>query len=48
MVEDDISECDCEGLRGDFTVLRSTYQERHGDYRFGIEEEIKTDPESFF
>jgi hypothetical protein len=35
-------------VRGDFTALRSTYQERHGfayeDYRIGIEEEIKTDP----
>jgi hypothetical protein len=27
MVDDDISECDCERLRGDFTTLRSTYQE---------------------
>jgi hypothetical protein len=34
------------------TALRSTYQERRGfvydNYRIGIEEEIKTDPESFF
>jgi hypothetical protein len=34
-----------------FTALRSTYQESHGlaydDYRIGIEEEIKTDPNSF-
>jgi hypothetical protein len=30
MVDDDISECDCEGLRGDFTALKITYQERHG------------------
>jgi hypothetical protein len=39
MVDDDIA-------------LRSTYQERQGlaydDYRIGIEEEIKTDPTSFF
>jgi hypothetical protein len=52
MVDDDISECGCERLRGDFTALRSTYQERHGfahyHYRIGIEEEIKTDPKSFF
>jgi hypothetical protein len=27
MVDDDISECDCEGHRADFTALRSTYQE---------------------
>jgi hypothetical protein len=44
MVDDDISECDYERLRGDFTALRITYQERHGfaynDYRIGIEEEI--------
>jgi hypothetical protein len=43
---DNISDCDCERLRGDFTALRSTYQERRGfaydDYRIGIEEEIKT------
>jgi hypothetical protein len=48
MIDDDISESDCERLRGDFNALRSTYQERHGlaydDYRIGIEEEIKTDP----
>jgi hypothetical protein len=41
MVDNDISECDCEST---FTALRSTY---HGfaydDYRIGIEEEIKTD-----
>jgi hypothetical protein len=47
-----ISKCDCERLRDGFTALRSTYQERHGfvydDYRIGIEEEIKTDPKSFF
>jgi hypothetical protein len=52
MVDDDISECDCERLRGDLTGLRSTYQERHGlaydDYRIGIEEEINTNPKSFF
>jgi hypothetical protein len=52
MVDDVISDCDCEGLRGDFTTLRSTYQERQGlaydDYRIGFEEEIKTDPRSFF
>jgi hypothetical protein len=52
MVDDDISECDCERLRDDFTALRSTYQERHrfayGDYRIDIKEEIKTDPKSFF
>jgi hypothetical protein len=52
MVDDNISECDCERLRGDFTALRSTYQERHGfaydDYRIGIKEEIKTNPKSFF
>jgi hypothetical protein len=52
MVDDDFSECDCERLRGDFTALRSTYQEHHGfaydDYRIGIEEEIKTDLRSFF
>jgi hypothetical protein len=30
MHDDDISECDCERLRGNFTALRSTYQERHG------------------
>jgi hypothetical protein len=53
MFDDDISDCDCEcGLRGDFTALRSTYQERQGlaydDYRIGIEEDIKTDPKSFF
>jgi hypothetical protein len=51
MVDDDISECDCERLGGNFTALRSTYQERHrlayDDYRIGIEEEIKTDPENF-
>jgi hypothetical protein len=51
VLDDGISECDCERLRGDFTALRSTYQERHGlaydDYRISIEEEIKTDPESF-
>jgi hypothetical protein len=51
MVVNDISECDCERLRGDFNAFRSTYQERHGlaynDYRIGIEEEIKTDPKSF-
>jgi hypothetical protein len=43
MVDNDISECDCEST---FTALRSTYQELHGfaydDYRIGIEEEIKT------
>jgi hypothetical protein len=52
MVEDDISDCDCERLRSDFTALRSKYQERHGfaydDYRIGIQEEIKTDTKSFF
>jgi hypothetical protein len=52
MADDDISEYDCERLRGDFAALRSTYQERHGlayeDYHIGIEEEIKTDPKSFF
>jgi hypothetical protein len=42
------SECDCKRLRGDFTALKTTYQERHDDYRIGIEEEIKTDPKSFF
>jgi hypothetical protein len=52
MVDDDISECDCERLRGDFTALSSTYQELNGfaydDYRIGIQEEIKTDLKSFF
>jgi hypothetical protein len=54
MVDENISECDCERLRSNFTALRSTYQERHGfaydDYRIaiGIEEEIKTNPKSFF
>jgi hypothetical protein len=52
MVNDDISECNCERLRGNFTALKSTYQERHGlaydDYHIGIEEEIKTDPKSLF
>jgi hypothetical protein len=53
MVDDDIGECDCERLGGQFnTALRSTYQERRGlvydNYRIGIEEEIKTDPKSFF
>jgi hypothetical protein len=52
IVDDDISECDCERLRGDFTALRSMYQERHGlaydDYCIGIAEEIKTDSKSFF
>jgi hypothetical protein len=47
MFDDDISECDCEGLRGELTALRSTYQECRGvsydDYRIEIEEEIKTD-----
>jgi hypothetical protein len=42
MVDDEISECDCEGLRGDFTALRSTYQERHGLAY------IKTNSKSFF
>jgi hypothetical protein len=40
-VDDDISECDCGGLRGDLTAFRSTYQERHvlayDDYCIGIE-----------
>jgi hypothetical protein len=41
-------------LRGDFTALRSTYQQKYvwaclyDDDRIGIEEEIKTDPKSFF
>jgi hypothetical protein len=52
MVDDDISECDCERLQGDFTALRSTFQKRHGfafdDYRIGIEEKIKTDHKNFF
>jgi hypothetical protein len=52
MVDDDIRECDCERLRGDFTALRSTYQERHelayDDYCIGIAEEIKTDSKNFF
>jgi hypothetical protein len=52
MVDDYISDCNCEGLRGNFTALRSTYQEHQGlvndDYRIGIEEEIKTNPRSFF
>jgi hypothetical protein len=26
MFDDDISECDCEGFRGELTALRSTYQ----------------------
>jgi hypothetical protein len=47
MVDDVISECDCERLCGDFTARRSTYQEHYGlaydDYRIGIEEELKTD-----
>jgi hypothetical protein len=30
MVDDDISEYDGEGLRGDFNAVRSTYQERCG------------------
>jgi hypothetical protein len=52
MVDDDINECDCAKLQGDFTALRSTYhRRRHGlaydDNRIGIEEEIKTDPKSF-
>jgi hypothetical protein len=52
MVADDISECDPEKLRSDFTALRSTYQERHGftydETRIGIEEEIQTDHKYFF
>jgi hypothetical protein len=52
MVDDDISDCNCEELRGDFTPLRSTYQKRQGfaydDYRIGIEEEIETDPIGVF
>jgi hypothetical protein len=36
---DDISKCYCKRLQGDFTALRSTFQERH--------EEINTDPKSF-
>jgi hypothetical protein len=52
MVDDKISDYDCERLCGDFTALRSTYQERQGlaydVYRIGIEEGIKTDPRSFF
>jgi hypothetical protein len=39
-------------MSSDFTAIRSTYQKRHGfaydDYRIGIEEEIKTHPNSFF
>jgi hypothetical protein len=39
MVDDDISECDCERLLGDFTALRSKYQElAYNDYRIGIQE----------
>jgi hypothetical protein len=52
IVDEDISECDCERLRTDFAALRSTYQERHGfaydNYRIGIQGEIKTEPKSFF
>jgi hypothetical protein len=48
MVDDDISECDYERLRDDFTALRSTYQERHGfAYRIGIRGEINDDPNHF-
>jgi hypothetical protein len=47
-----VSVKDCERLRGDFIVLRTTYQDLHGfanvSYRIGIEEEIKTDTKSFF
>jgi hypothetical protein len=48
MIDDDISECDCERFRRDFTALKSTYQERHrlayDDFRIGTEKETKTDP----
>jgi hypothetical protein len=41
MVLDDISECGCERLRG-------VHELAYDDYFIGIEEEIKTDPKSFF
>jgi hypothetical protein len=52
MVDDDNSGCDCERFRGDFTALKSTYQERHrlayDDIHIVIEEEIQSNPKSFF
>jgi hypothetical protein len=47
-----IDDCECKYLRKEFLSLREEYQLMHGraydDYRVGIEEAIKIDPETFF
>jgi hypothetical protein len=52
MVDDSISECDCERLQAIILLLeeriRSVMGLLNDDYCIGIDEEIKTDPNSFF
>jgi hypothetical protein len=47
-----IDYCEYEQLGGEFLSLREEYQLMHvktyDDYRVGIEEAIKSDPETFF